>query len=390
MKKKILILGGGFAGIEAAIKLKKYKYDVTLVSNRKYLFIYPISIWIPVNKNKFDDVAIPLETLRRKHNFKLVIDDVINISTAENKVEIKSGTLNYDYLIVALGMSKLHSKGLQFTHSICGNPDEAMVIKNELSKLIKRRSGKIAIGFGANPKDPSATAVRGGPAYELLFNFSNYLKKNKVERNFELTFFAPMKEPGKKMGMKAFNKMGAFFKHYNIKSKTGTKTQEFMADGVLFEDGSKLQSDLTLFIPGGVGHPILKNSDLPLTDAGFIDIDDRCKVEGIDHVYAIGDISALKGPKWAAKQGHIAEVMADVAAYNIHHKIIGSEKRKGYHKHLNIVCVMDSGDGAAFVYRKADFDMILPLPIIGHWLKKGWGFYYKNTKLKNIPRIPGI
>ncbi len=159
---------------------------------------------------------------------------------------------------------------------------------------------------------------------------------------------------------------------------------------MLFEDGSKLESDLTLFIPGGSGHPALQNSDLPLTDAGFIKIDDRCKVEGIDHVYAIGDISALEGPKWAAKQGHIAEVMADVAAYNIHHKITGSEKRKGYHKHLNIVCVMDSGDGAAFVMRKADFDMILPLPIIGHWLKKGWGFYYKYTKLKKLPRIPGM
>lgn len=390
MKKKILILGGGFAGIEAAIKIKKYKYDVTLVSNRDYLFIYPISIWIPVNKKKFNDVAIPLDTLSKKHNFKLVLDDVVKISTAENKVELKSVSLDYDYLIIAMGMSKMQSKGLQHTHSICGNPDEAVVIKNELNKLIEQGRGKIAIGFGANPKDPSATAVRGGPAFELLFNFSHYLKKKKVRHNFELTFFAPMKEPGKKMGSKAFNKMDVFFKHYNIKSKTGTKIKEFVADGVLFEDDSKLESDLTLFIPGGIGHPILENSDLPMTDAGFIKIDDRCKVDEIDNVYAIGDISALEGPEWAAKQGHIAEVMADVAAYNIHHKITGSEKRKGYHKHLNILCMMDSGDGAAFVYRKADFDMILPLPIIGHWLKQAWGFYYKNSKLKKIPRVPGM
>jgi len=390
MKKKILILGGGFAGVEAAIKLSKYKYDVTLASNRDYLFIYPISIWIPVNKKKFDDVAIPLETLRKKHNFNLIVDDVVKISTDEKKVDLKSISLDYDYLIIAMGMSKIQSKGLKYTHSICGNPDEAVIIKNELNKLIENGGGKIAIGFGANPKDPSATAVRGGPAFELLFNFSHYLKKKKVRSNFQLTFFAPMKEPGKKMGPKAFNKMDAFFKHYDIKSKTGTKIQEFVNDGVLFEDGTKLESDLTLFISGGSGHPVLQNSNLPLTDSGFIKIDDNCKVEGTDHVYAVGDISALEGPPWAAKQGHIAEVMADVAVYNIHHNIIGSEKRKGYHKHLNIVCVMDSGDGAAFVYRKADFDMILPLPIIGHWLKKGWGFYYKNSKLKNIPRFPGM
>ena len=66
MNKKIVILGGGFAGIEAAIKLQKYGYSTTLVSNRDYLFIYPISIWIPVNKKKFDEVAILLETLSKK------------------------------------------------------------------------------------------------------------------------------------------------------------------------------------------------------------------------------------------------------------------------------------------------------------------------------------
>ncbi|MFK5856376.1 MAG: FAD-dependent oxidoreductase [Bacteroidota bacterium] len=390
MNKKILILGGGFAGIEAAIKLNKYNYDVSLVSNRDYLFIYPISIWIPVHKKQFSDVAIPLERLAKKHNFKLIIDNVKSIISKENKVELGSSSMDYDYLIIAMGMSKVKSKGLEFTHSICGDPNEAVVIKDELDKLIERGNGKIAIGFGANPKDSSATAVRGGPAFELLFNFSHHLKKKKVRSNFEITFFAPMKEPGKKMGSKAYNKMDAFFKHYNIKSKKGVKIQEFVNDGVLFEDGSKLESDLTLFISGGTGHPVVYESDLPITDAGFIKIDDNCKVDTTENVYAIGDISALEGPSWAAKQGHIAEVMADVAAFNIHHNVIGSEKRKGYHHHLNIVCLMDSGDGAAFVIRKADFDMILPMPIVGHWLKKGWGFYYKYSKLGMLPRIPGM
>jgi sulfide:quinone oxidoreductase len=49
----ILILGGGFAGVEAAIKLKKHKYEVTLISDRDFLFIYPVSIWIPVGKRSF-------------------------------------------------------------------------------------------------------------------------------------------------------------------------------------------------------------------------------------------------------------------------------------------------------------------------------------------------
>lgn len=390
MKEKILVLGGGFSGVESAIKLCGLGHEVTLVSNRDYLFIYPISIWIPVKKKSFDDVSIPLVKLSEKHGFKLIIDEIDQIITKESKVVLSKQTIAYDYLVVAIGMHKYKTTGLEHTHSICGKPEESVIIKDEFEKLIEKGEGKIAIGFGGNPKDPSATAVRGGPAFELLFNFSHYLKKKKLRNNFELTFFAPMAEPGKKMGKNAMNKMDVMFEHYKIKKQVGKKIKQFEKDGVIFEDDTKLDSDLIIFISGGDGHSVMQNSDLPLSGANFIKIDDRCKVDGMDQVYAIGDVTDLNGPKWAAKQGHIAEVMADVAAYNIHHRINGSEKRKTYHKHLNIVCVMDSGDGAAFVYRKADFDMILPLPIIGHWLKKAWGFYYKNTKLKKFPRIPGM
>lgn len=388
-QKRFIILGGGFAGVEAAIKMQKYGYEITLVSDRDYLFIYPVSIWIPVGKKKFENASLSLELLRKKHGFKLVVDAVTGIDTTSQKVVLKSGqTLGYDFLLIAFGMDKMRPKGIENTLSICGKPEESVKIKEQLEKLVKQGTGKIAIGFGGNPKDTSA--VRGGPAFEILFNFSHFLKKKGVRDKFEITFFAPMAEPGKRMGPKALRKMPAFLKRYGIKSKVGTKIKAFEKDGVLFVDESKLKSDLTVFIPGGSGHLVLKDSGLPLNEAGFIKIDDHCKVDGFENIYAIGDVAALGGPEWAAKQGHTAEVMADVAAYNIHQTILGSEKRIGYKKHLNIICVMDSGDGAAFVYRKGDKSMMIPLPIVGHWMKKGWGFYFKNSKLGRIPRIPGM
>ncbi len=390
MQERIVILGGGFAGVEAAIKLRKKGHEVILVSNRNYLFVYPISIWIPVNKKEFSDVAIPLKKLSYKYGFELIIDEVINIISKENKILLKSQTLSYRYLIVAMGMSKVHTKGLENTHSICGSPHEAIDIKDKLESLIEKGSGKIAIGFGGNPKDSTATAVRGGPAFELIFNFCNYLKKRNVRDNFEITFFAPMEEPGKKMGKGALKKLGLFFKRYDIESKTGVKIKEFTNGLVKFADGSTLESDLILFIPGGSGHEIIQESDLPTNVAGFINIDDNCKVSGIENVYAIGDISALQGPSWAAKQGHIAEVMAEVTAYNIDNQIQKNDSRKGYKKHLNIICVMDTGNGAAFVYRKSNLSLMIPLPYLGHWLKKAWGYYYINSKLGKLPRIPGM
>ncbi len=388
--EKIIVLGGGFAGVETAIKLSGYGYRVTLVSDRNYLFVYPISIWIPTGKKSFEEVSIPLEQLRKIHGFDLIIDTVQNIDTATQTVSLKRQTLAYDYLFLALGMHKKQPEGAQYAHSICGHPEEALKIRDEMDKLIQKGNGKIAVGFGVNPDDPSATAVRGGPAFELLFNFSHLLRKKGLRDNIELHFFAPMKEPGRRMGEKPYNKMGLFFKHYKIHTHIGTGIGGFEEKAVIFTDGSRLESDLTVFIPAGDGHAVIKNSALPVNRAGFVKINELCKVKNHENIYAVGDIAELGGPKWAAKQGHIAEVMADVATYNFHNERTGKAKRKSYWEQLHIVCLMDAGDGGAFIVRNRKRDFIIPLPIIGHWLKKGWGFYYKNSKLKNIPRIPGM
>lgn len=388
--KKIVILGGGFAGVEAAIKFRKKKYDVTLVSDRSYLFIYPISIWVPVKKKKFDDVKIELGLLSIKHGFEVVLGKVTKIDTNNQKVILATGDLNYDYLVIAMGMNKLKAIGIEHTHSICGQPEESVNIGNLLEELVQKGEGKIAVGFGANPKDLTATAVRGGPAFELLFNISHYLKQKGLRDKFNLSFFAPMKEPGKRMGEKPYKKMDTFFKHYKIKTFVGKKITKFEEKAVVFEDDSRLESDLTIFIAAGSGHNVIEDSGLPVNEAGFVNIDEHCKVQSHNNIYAIGDIAAIVGPDWAAKQGHIAEVMADVAAYNIHNEIQGVNKRKSYTNHLDIICVMDSGDGAAFIQRTNKREFILPLPIVGHWMKKIWGFYYKNSKLGRIPRIPGM
>ena len=72
--KKVLILGGGFAGVQTAIELQKSKqFEVTLVSECDYLFVYPISIWIPVRTNTFEDAKVSLAKIQRRYPFNLVI-----------------------------------------------------------------------------------------------------------------------------------------------------------------------------------------------------------------------------------------------------------------------------------------------------------------------------
>jgi len=112
MGKNVLILGGGFAGIEAAIFLRKEKFDVTLISNRDYLYVYPTSIWIPVKKIKFDDVCIPMKSLAKAHGFIWIKDEITEIKAKEGVVICKNEKFSgYDHLIIALGAGKRKYKG---------------------------------------------------------------------------------------------------------------------------------------------------------------------------------------------------------------------------------------------------------------------------------------
>ena len=387
---KVLVLGGGFAGIEAAIYLKKEDLDVTLVSDRDYFYIYPTSIWIPTGEVTREDVSVPLDTLAMKHGFQLIIDPVTQVEAKSKKVTLQSGRVldEYTYIVVALGQDKIQLKGMEHTLSICGKPEEATALYERLDMLIEKNEGKIAMGFGGNPKDTSA--VRGGPAFEVLFNVDTYLKKKGVRENFELTFFAPMAKPGQKMGEKALVMMDKMFKMTNVSKKVGTKITHFEEDGICFADETKLESDLTMFISAGTGHHILKESGLPLSDAGFVITNEYNEIGGFDGIYAIGDSASLMGPEWRAKQGHVAEIMAKNVAYNIMNRIQNIDSKQSYMEHLNILCVMDTGNGAAFVYRSDQGGKMIPMPIVGHWMKKMWGWYCRYSKLGRIPRIPGM
>lgn len=388
MAKHALVLGGGFAGLEAAIQLRKRGLEVTLVSDRPYLFVYPTSIWVATGEKPFSEVCLDLADAARRHGFAFRRGAVESISGASRSAVVNGERITADHLLVAIGGDRLRPPGVEHTHTIGGDPLSAVRTQEALDALLSKGQGRIAMGFGGNPQDTSA--VRGGPMFELAFNVDALLRRRGLRRSFELTFFAPMASPGERMGKKAVAAVGSMLGRLGIETRFGKKIVGFEPDGILFEDGSRLESDLTIFLPAGEGHPVVQASDLPRNQAGFVKVDPGCAVPGFPGVWAIGDAAALEGPAWRAKQGHLAEVMARVAAANVAAEEAGRPERESYLPHVGITCLLDTGSGAAYVHRDEVRERMIPLPVVGHWLKKGWGLYYKASKRRQVPRLPGM
>ena len=389
MSKHAVVVGGGFAGLEAAISLVRSGLAVTLVSERPFLWIYPTSIWVATGEYAPERVELDLAEVAARHGFELVRGKVDAIDGRARAVRIGERTLEADHLVIALGGGRVRPKGVEHTFTISAEPAATESFRDALLALVDQGSGRIAVGFGGNPKDKSA--VRGGPAFELMFNVDTLLRRRGVRDRFELTFFAPMEVPGERMGHKAVAAVKSSFERLGIRTRYGKKITAFEDGGtVAFEDGSRLESDLTMFIAAVDGHPLLRDSGLPLNEAGFVVTDEGCAVPGFDGVWVVGDSAALLGPAWKAKQGHLAEVMARVAAANIAAIESGSQARESYLGHMSLVCLMDMGNGAAYVKRDDTSETLVPLPVVGHWAKKGWGAYYKLSKRKVVPRLPGM
>lgn len=102
-----------------------------------------------------------LADLQKKHGFNLIVDRVESIDVNNKTVKLANGEQSYDYLFIALGMNKVTVKGDENTLSICGKPEQAVRIGEELEKLVNAGKGKIAIGFGGNPKDTKGSSMRG-------------------------------------------------------------------------------------------------------------------------------------------------------------------------------------------------------------------------------------
>src|SRR3984885_5830472 len=105
VRKRVVILGGGFGGINAVTGLGKLPVDVTLVDRRNYYLFQPLLYQVALAVLSPADIAQPIRALVRNHpNVDVLMDEALGFDVAQRRVHLKTGVeLEYDYLIVATG-----------------------------------------------------------------------------------------------------------------------------------------------------------------------------------------------------------------------------------------------------------------------------------------------
>jgi sulfide:quinone oxidoreductase len=355
MTPKVLVIGGNFAGLTAAISVKHElgdDVDVTVVSKSDKFLFTPSLIWVPFGKRKAKDIAFRLEPTFDSHGVGFVHGEATRIDTQAQKVETSKGVQGYDYLVLATGY-------LNDFEVIPGlGPGGAAHSITSLDGAVDAAEGWARFLNDPGPIVVGATqgAACFGAAYEFVFNVAYHLKKQKIR--VPLTYVSAEPFPGHFGigGLPGGEKLlGMFFKHTKIQSVFDVAMEEVVPGEVRLADGRALPFRYAMIVPPFIGAEVVRTSGLG-NPKGFIDVKPTYQTLEHPNVYAVGIATAVSAPWTTAnavgvpKTGFPAETMAHVAATNIASQIRGEEPtREESFGDIPAVCIMDAGNNGVVI-----------------------------------------
>lgn len=192
-------------------------------------------------------------------------------------------------------------------------------------------------------------------------------------QHFDLIFFSPAAEPGKRLGTKAVTHLLREMARRDIRTHLGHKLVRFEADRLVTQAAS-IPADLILFMPGMTGNAWFDASSLPRSPGGLIQADAHCRVPGFERVVVAGDSGSFPGPDWMPKQAHMADLQASAAAANLLAELEGSPSRAIFR--VELVCIVDALNRGSLVWRTPRRKVLLPASRSLHWLKRGFEWRY--------------
>jgi len=360
MKKKIIIVGNGFASlffIQYFLALQFFpfftgffrriysRYDITLIGNGTFTYFPAIPEFI-TGKKTMKNVRVDIRPYLRRRNIRFVEGVVTDILDGGRTVVANGESYKNDALFVGIGPAFQEDDipgTKEHTLSPCSGPDEMLTFVSRLQALDK---GVVYLGFKINRQD-GFVAGRAGQMYESASLLDFALKERKIRDKFEIHFFAPSLSP---------DETGAItdgLRERGIILDYGYEPAEFVAGGMLDKDGSFRPADLVLFSPGITGSRLVRESCLSVSAGGQIDVDKFGQVKELSHVFAAGDCAAHENPPpWVPHQAHMAQFRSQAAAKNMRAVLTARQPSKTYRFELS--CILNMENDALWLHRSAD------------------------------------
>lgn len=326
-KKRIVIIGAGFAGLRLAQGLKKSNYEVYLIDKNNYHQFQPLMYQVATARLEPASISFPLrKVFQYCKNIKIRIADVLRVDTVNKIVKTSIADYTYDYLVVAVGCKtnyfgntelekhafpmKSVPESIQLRNRILQTFEDAIITKPEDMQFL--------LNF---------VIVGGGPTGVELAGALSEMKKNILPKDYpdqdfsKLTIYLLEGSPNVLNAMSDDSKKASrkYLEELGVIVKTETIVENYDGKTVSLKNGDSIQAKNVIWAAGVSGNTIEGIPPEAYTRGNRLIVNRFNELEGVKDVYAIGDIAFMATPKYP--NGHpqlaaVANEQADVLAKN--------------------------------------------------------------------------
>lgn len=354
--RRVVVLGGGFAGLSAAAHLGKNlehrRVDVVLVADHGHFLYTPLLSSVATGEVNPEAISIPLsQTLPR--NVSLVVDHINVVDTKRRRLEGKQGPVPYDHLVLAPG-SRINWRGFEDDIDgalTCRSARDAIAIKEHVVAAIlsaekaddddSRRAAATIVVAGAGATGVELAAELQSWVTEELLPHSS----DAVRRLFQVVVVEPRDVVLPTTEEELRTLVDARLGEMGIHVRLGQRVVGFDGEEVALEDGETLRARTLVWAAGVRSTTLLGESGLELDPFGRARTLPTLEAAGRRGVYVIGDAGAPPSdPAWNAQ---VAKSQGPLAARNIVADLSGRSKKEWDYESQGDLISLGRNDAAA-------------------------------------------
>ena len=357
MSARVVIIGGGFAGLYAARRLASRPVSITIVDRQNHHLFQPLLYQVATAGLSPADIATPIRALVEEHpNVKVCMGEVVSVDLDRRSVCLADGELPYDFVVLATGVR----------HGYFGHDEwEALApgLKTLDDALEIRRRVLSAFEHAEREEDPRVreswltfVVVGAGPTGVELAGAIAELARFTVAGEFRA--FDPTKtrvvlvEASPRM-LSAFDERLAQRALWSLTAlgvdvRLGCRVTDVRSDGVQLDTGF-LAARTVLWAAGVEGSPLAKTLGVPLDRAGRVKVEKDLTIPGHPEAYVVGDLASLEGEDGQQLPGLAPTAIqeGEHAAENIAGTIEGRSRQPFHYWDKGIMATVGRASGIA-------------------------------------------
>jgi sulfide:quinone oxidoreductase len=316
-RKRVMIIGSGFAGFTAATELRKHlgaEHDVTVISKSDQFLFMPSLIWVALGLRSPEDITFAIGPALEEHGVRFQHDEVTRLDLDRRVISTRAGHERYDHLVIATGsrpnyaaIPGLGPRGYTQCIMTLAGAERA---RTEFERFVAE-PGPVVIGSVQGASHHIA-------AQEFLFSLTCELRARGLEHRAPVTYVTAepsIAGPGLGRGMGAAAIIERFVDKLDIRVLTSASIQEIAPGEVVLADGQRMPFAYAMLVPPSLGAAAVRGCDRITNAFGFVRVNPFGQTEAYPEVFAAGVASAAIHTS--------PEEMATIVARNVAAQIRG-------------------------------------------------------------------